>query len=64
MGHSIGGAVASLLAIMLRKKTIEELGFDPEIVTAVGYGTPPCVSKELAESCSDFVTNVCMQVSI
>ncbi|KAJ9543294.1 hypothetical protein OSB04_023001 [Centaurea solstitialis] len=64
VGHSLGGAIASLLAIILRKKTKEELGFSPEIVTAVGYGTPPCVSRELADSCSDFVTTVCMQDDI
>lgn len=64
VGHSLGGAIASMLAIMLRKKTREELGFSPEIVTAVGYGTPPCVSRELAEYCSDYVTTVCMQVGI
>ncbi|XP_076933975.1 uncharacterized protein LOC143600069 [Bidens hawaiensis] len=64
VGHSLGGAIASVLAIMLRKKTREELGFSPEIVTAVGYGTPPCVSRELAESCSDYVTTVCMQDDI
>nr|KAJ0194126.1 hypothetical protein LSAT_V11C800417700 [Lactuca sativa] len=28
----------------------------PDIVTAVGYGTPPCVSRDLAGSCSEFVT--------
>lgn len=62
MGHSLGGATASLLAIMLRKKSFKELGFSPDIVSAVGYATPPCVSRELAESCSDFVTTVVMQV--
>lgn len=64
MGHSLGGATAALLAIMLREKSFKELGFSPDIVSAVGYATPPCVSRELAESCSDFVTTVVMQVSI
>ncbi|KAF6153234.1 hypothetical protein GIB67_036580 [Kingdonia uniflora] len=64
VGHSLGGAAASLLAIMLRKKSQEELGFSPEIVSAVGFGTPPCVSKELAESCSSFVSTVVMQDDI
>ncbi|KAK6120038.1 hypothetical protein DH2020_046168 [Rehmannia glutinosa] len=64
VGHSLGGATASLLAIKLRKKSIKELGFSPDIVMAVGYATPPCVSKELAESCSDFVTTVVMQDDI
>ncbi|CAN0898364.1 Diacylglycerol lipase-beta [Linum grandiflorum] len=61
VGHSLGGAIASLLAIMLRRCSHEELGFSPELVSAVGYATPPCVSSELAESCSDFVMNVVMQ---
>jgi len=62
VGHSLGAATASLLAIMLRKRSDRELGFDPNTVTAVGYATPPCVSKELAESCSDYVATVVMQV--
>ncbi|GMN48951.1 hypothetical protein TIFTF001_018115 [Ficus carica] len=64
VGHSLGGATASLLAIMLRKKSLKELGFSPDIVSAIGYATPPCVSKELAESCSDYVTTVVMQDDI
>ncbi|CAI0385726.1 unnamed protein product, partial [Linum tenue] len=64
VGHSLGGAIASLLAIMLRRCSHEELGFSPELVSAVGYATPPCVSSKLAESCSDFVSNVVMQDDI
>ncbi|XP_022771242.1 uncharacterized protein LOC111314302 isoform X2 [Durio zibethinus] len=64
VGHSLGAATASLLAIMLRKKSKMELGFNPDIVSAVGYATPPCVSKELAETCSDFVTSIVMQDDI
>ncbi|KAF8401857.1 hypothetical protein HHK36_012804 [Tetracentron sinense] len=64
VGHSLGGATASLLAIMLRKKSPKELGFSPEIVSAIGFATPPCVSKELAECCSSYVSNVVMQDDI
>ncbi|XP_047312502.1 uncharacterized protein LOC124915782 isoform X2 [Impatiens glandulifera] len=64
VGHSLGAATASLLAIMIRRKTTEELGFDPKIVTAVGVATPPCVSRELAECSSDFITSVVMQDDI
>ncbi|KAK4573020.1 hypothetical protein RGQ29_031119 [Quercus rubra] len=64
VGHSLGGATASLLAIMLRRKSYMELGFSPDIVSAVGFATPPCVSRELAENCSDFVTTVVMQDDI
>lgn len=63
MGHSLGGAIASLLAIMIHRKSAKELGFSPDIVSAVAYGTPPCVSKELTESCAGYVTTVVMQVS-
>ncbi|KAL3531245.1 hypothetical protein ACH5RR_010567 [Cinchona calisaya] len=64
VGHSLGAATASLLAIMLHKKSTKELGFDPEIVSAIGFATPPCVSKELAENCSNYVTTVVMQDDI
>ncbi|PPR93613.1 hypothetical protein GOBAR_AA27051 [Gossypium barbadense] len=64
VGHSLGAATASLLAIMLRKRSKKELGFSPDVVSAVGYATPPCVSKELAETCSDFVTTIVMQDDI
>ncbi|GAB2292271.1 hypothetical protein Dimus_026520 [Dionaea muscipula] len=64
VGHSLGAATASLLAVMLRKKSQKELGFDPDTVHAVGYATPPCVSMELAESCSAYVTTVIMQDDI
>ncbi|KAK1313803.1 hypothetical protein QJS10_CPA06g00271 [Acorus calamus] len=64
VGHSLGGAIAALLAIMLRKKSQQELGFEPEIVSAVGIGTPPCVSKELAESCTSYVSTVVLQDDI
>lgn len=62
VGHSLGGATAALLAIMLQKRSAEELGFSPDIVSAVGFGTPPCVSKELAESCASYVSTVVLQV--
>ncbi|XWS31451.1 hypothetical protein CRYUN_Cryun23aG0077300 [Craigia yunnanensis] len=64
VGHSLGAATASLLAIMLIKRKKMELGFSPDIVSAVGYATPPCVSKGLAEICSDFVTTIVMQDDI
>ncbi|KAF3320249.1 Sn1-specific diacylglycerol lipase beta [Carex littledalei] len=64
VGHSLGGAAAALLAVMLRNKSEEELGFSPEIVSAVGFGTPPCVSKEVAENCADYVSTVVLQDDI
>ncbi|KAL6601503.1 hypothetical protein ACP70R_044723 [Stipagrostis hirtigluma subsp. patula] len=64
VGHSLGGASAALLAIMLRKKSKEELGFSPDIISAVGFGTPPCVSREVAESCAGYVSTVVLQDDI
>uniref|UniRef100_A0ACD5VLH2 Uncharacterized protein n=1 Tax=Avena sativa TaxID=4498 RepID=A0ACD5VLH2_AVESA len=64
VGHSLGGASAALLAIMLRKKSKEELGFSPDIVSAVGFGVPPCVSREIAESCASYVSTVVLQDDI
>ncbi|PWZ36855.1 Sn1-specific diacylglycerol lipase beta [Zea mays] len=64
VGHSLGGASAALLAIMLRKKSKEELGFSPDIISAVGFGTPPCISKEAAESCASYVSTVVLQDDI
>ncbi|KAF7804657.1 Sn1-specific diacylglycerol lipase beta [Senna tora] len=64
VGHSLGGAIASLLAIMIRKRSSKELGFSPDIVSAVGFGTPPCVSAGLTQSCSGYVMTVVMQDDI
>ncbi|MCO5604612.1 hypothetical protein L7F22_058781 [Adiantum nelumboides] len=61
VGHSLGGATASLLAMMLRKKSKEELGFAPDIVTAVGFASPPCVSEALATKSATFVQTVILQ---
>jgi hypothetical protein len=62
VGHSLGGASAALLAIMLQKKSKEDLGFNPYIISAVGFGTPPCVSREVAENCASYVSTVVLQV--
>uniref|UniRef100_A0A166HAY7 Fungal lipase-type domain-containing protein n=1 Tax=Daucus carota subsp. sativus TaxID=79200 RepID=A0A166HAY7_DAUCS len=64
VGHSLGGATASLLAIMMRRKSSKQLGFSPDSISAVGYGTPPCVSREIADGCSDYVRNVVMQIAL
>lgn len=64
VGHSLGGATASLLAIMMHQKSSKQLGFSPDSISAVGYGTPPCVSREIADGCSHYVRNVVMQDDI
>ncbi|PKA50061.1 sn1-specific diacylglycerol lipase [Apostasia shenzhenica] len=61
VGHSLGGAAAALLAIMLRRRSAKELGFSPDIISAVGFGTLPCVSRELAESCVSYVSTIVLQ---
>lgn len=49
---------------MMRQKSSKQLGFSPDSISAVGYGTPPCVSRQIADGCSDYVRNVVMQVGI
>lgn len=61
VGHSLGGATASLLAMMLRQKSEEELGFCPSIVSAVAFACPPCVSKTLAVQSADFIRTIVLQ---
>ncbi|MBA0769678.1 hypothetical protein Gotri_018382 [Gossypium trilobum] len=42
-----------------------ERGFSLNSVsTVISHSTPTCVSKELAERCSGFVTTIVMQVSL
>ena len=49
-GHSLGGAVAALTAVLLRSKGIE--------AEAYTYGTPACVELALAQECSEYVTSI------
>ncbi|XP_010475297.1 PREDICTED: sn1-specific diacylglycerol lipase beta isoform X2 [Camelina sativa] len=50
VGHSLGGAIASLLGIRLRCR------FPNLYVYA--YGPLPCVDSEVADACSEFVTSI------
>ncbi|CAN6483271.1 unnamed protein product [Victoria cruziana] len=50
VGHSLGGAVATLLGIRLCRKY-------PNL-QVYSYGTLPCVDPVIAEACSDFVTSI------
>ena len=50
VGHSLGGAIASLLGIRLRCR------FPNLYVYA--YGPLPCVDHEVAKACSEFVTSI------
>lgn len=50
VGHSLGGAVATLLGLRLYRRY-------PNL-HVYAYGSLPCVDLALAEACSDFVTNI------
>ncbi|XP_031494511.1 uncharacterized protein LOC116260359 isoform X2 [Nymphaea colorata] len=50
VGHSLGGAVATLLGIRLCRKY-------PNL-HVYSYGTLPCVDPVIAEACSHFVTSI------
>ncbi len=49
VGHSLGGAVASMLAMKIRAE-------HPNVdVACWAFGCPPCVSLDLAESTRSFI---------
>ncbi|PKA55926.1 sn1-specific diacylglycerol lipase [Apostasia shenzhenica] len=50
VGHSLGGAVATMLGLRLAQRY-------PNL-HVYAYGTPPCVDEVVAEACSDFVTTI------
>ncbi|KAK4751260.1 hypothetical protein SAY87_004742 [Trapa incisa] len=50
VGHSLGGAIASMLGIRL-------YGRYPNL-HVYGYGSLPCVDFEVADACSDFITSI------
>ena len=52
-GHSLGGACVTVLAVLLRQ-------FVPGL-RAVCFAAPPVVSRDVAESCSDYVLNVVLR---
>ncbi|EFN53573.1 hypothetical protein CHLNCDRAFT_136751 [Chlorella variabilis] len=53
IGHSLGGGTAALLTMMLR-----EAGGPFAGVTCIAVACPSCMTLELAQSCSDYVTTV------
>jgi pimeloyl-ACP methyl ester carboxylesterase len=65
IGHSLGGGVAALLACLLREgpeATAALAGARPR-VSALGYGSPPVMSSELAARCSGFIHTLVNNVS-
>ena len=65
VGHSLGGAVATLMGILMLKHidkhcpaTLKSVSDDEDFLRVYGYGTPSCVDASLADSTRSFVTNV------
>jgi len=61
VGHSLGGAVAMLLGVLMLKhidKQCPSLSYDDDFLRVYGYGSPSCVDASLADSSRSFVTNV------
>lgn len=57
LGHSLGGGVAALIATLLRQGE-HKARLTAALckgVDAVGFGTPPVVTRGLAEKCAPFV---------
>ena len=56
--HSFAGAVAALVAVLLREHGAPE-GMGP--VHSIGIGPASVMSYELAERCNPFVTSLCLR---
>jgi hypothetical protein len=68
VGHSLGAGTASLLSLLLRETGATPSGpssnvlkIPPDMITCWGFGCPPCVDLNLANSAS-FINNVVLQV--
>lgn len=67
-GHSLGGAVATLLGVLVRRDLMRECAelFGDELdetseqapIRVYAFGTPSCVDEQLAEDVNAFVTTV------
>lgn len=63
VGHSLGGAVAMLMGVLMLKHIDKQCpetfkSDDEDFLRVYGYGTPSCVDASLADSTRSFVTNV------
>ncbi|KAK9788836.1 hypothetical protein WJX73_008421 [Symbiochloris irregularis] len=61
-GHSMGGSVATVLAMLLRGSGGAPEGLGP--VHCVGIGPAPAVCGPLAAACSEFVTSVVLGADV
>lgn len=62
VGHSLGGATAALMALMLRKYGGQDVEISPELVSAFTIATPPCVPKTLAVESKEYISTIVLQV--
>ncbi|KAG2493305.1 hypothetical protein HYH03_008441 [Edaphochlamys debaryana] len=61
VGHSLGGSVAALAAVMLRERLVEPAraaAIPPELVSAVAFAPAAAMSAPLAALCRPYVTSV------
>lgn len=58
VGHSLGGGVASLMALLLHTDSAYVNALGGARVTCTGFGVPPVVSADLADSCAAYVTTI------
>ncbi|GBG85976.1 hypothetical protein CBR_g40789 [Chara braunii] len=60
VGHSLGGATACLITMILRKN--ESMHRIPkEAISCISFATPPCVPREAAIECADYITTIVLQ---
>ncbi|GIL75834.1 hypothetical protein Vretimale_5550 [Volvox reticuliferus] len=67
VGHSLGGGVAALAAIMLREGLVEAArtaAIPPELISCVAFAPPAILSASLAELCRPYVTSVVLNNDI
>lgn len=67
-GHSLGGAVAGLLAMIIHSSAWSwffktSLGILPSHITCWGFGCAPCVDRRLAQTTKYYIRNVVLQVN-
>ncbi|XP_024361395.1 uncharacterized protein [Physcomitrium patens] len=67
VGHSLGAGTAALLSLLLREteskpsgEASRVLNIPPVMITCWGFGCPPCVDLNLANS-SSFIKNIVLQ---
>jgi hypothetical protein len=57
-GHSLGGGVATLLGVLIRRDLRQELDSEEVPLKVYAYATPSCIDARLADFVESFVTTV------